>query len=303
VPPGFPASSLVFSPQTSRSLRPRLRFPLPSAYLGASACSWPRCPCVSPTFAVYGGLVTGAPSICRSAPRRSETLPGSWAVLSHAPHPHTTPGVVSLAQYGRPTVAFREDDALGTRDVSVFEAGSMRLARSPAYASPPPSPENVARLASEWLGSALSGGVRARWTTDRISEAIASLPPSGPGFPGRTIQGFISEARSEGQTGESSVITGPWQFLAPAASSSPRSSQVRSRPSLGSAPLVTRSEPAETAPGGRGASGHRLSGMRPPLHSSWSKWRSASSSYSMVGSSGGGANPSGASSRAYPIAR
>jgi hypothetical protein len=95
-------------------------------------------PCVSPTFAVYGGLVTGAPSICRSVPRRSETLPGFWAVLSRAPHPHTTPSVASLARDGRPTVAFRRNDALGTRNVCIFEAGSMRLARSPAYASPLP---------------------------------------------------------------------------------------------------------------------------------------------------------------------
>ncbi len=101
----------------------------------------------------------------------------------------------------------------------------MRLARSPAYASPPPSPENVARLASEWLGSALSGGVRTRWTTDRISEAIASLPPSGPGFPGRTICGFIPEARRQRQASELPVVSGRWQLVDSVASSSPRTWQ------------------------------------------------------------------------------
>lgn len=177
----------------------------------------PRCECLflatadvrSQTPAVHGGLVTGAPSISRMFSRRNEALPGSWVALSHAPHPHTTPGVASLARnFGRLTMAFRKRDSLGSRETRLFEAGTMWLVRSHAYASPLPSPGNVARLASEWRGCTVSGGVRTRGTTNRISEAIASLPPSGPAFPGRTASCrlgrlgavLLREGRRDGRT-------------------------------------------------------------------------------------------------------
>jgi len=68
----------------------------------------------------------------------------------------------TLALHGGAAVAFRGNEPLGTRETDLFGAVSPRLARSRAYASPAPSPDTVARLASEWSGSTLSGGSHTR---------------------------------------------------------------------------------------------------------------------------------------------
>ncbi len=139
------------------------------------------------TRAVYGGLVTGAPLICRVVSRRNETLPRSLGRPLHARRtqsPRRVSSPVALAE--GPTVAFRSVHALGTREIHYFR-GCLDAAHVFAYlriAVPRRRRASQGSLPSSWA-AAFSGGFRTRWTTNRISEAIASLPPSGPDLPGR----------------------------------------------------------------------------------------------------------------------
>jgi hypothetical protein len=62
-------------------------------------------------------------------------------------------------------------------------------------------------LPGGWLD--LPGGIRTRWTANRILEAIASLPPFGPGFPGRTVSDPDLAKELLSQWDKSGTPTGP----------------------------------------------------------------------------------------------
>lgn len=99
-------------------------------------------------------------------------LPGSWAVLVARAASQSPRRVLPLLPYvGGSAVAFGGAHPLGTRENRCFR-GCHAAAHAPAYLRiADPVAEVVARLASEWSGLTLSGGVRTRRTTNRISES------------------------------------------------------------------------------------------------------------------------------------
>ena len=82
VSPCSPTSSLLCSPPTPCPHRPRLRFPLPVAYLDAGACSVPLRP-TTRALANVSCVGDGSPALRKTGngSRRGEGLPGYGAVL------------------------------------------------------------------------------------------------------------------------------------------------------------------------------------------------------------------------------
>src|SRR5262252_5188652 len=118
-------STLVCSPPTPCLRRPRLRFPLPVAYLVASACSVPgsRRHVRSPTChaSETGHRLSARPGWVL---RRGEGLPGAWTVLfvrAMVEHPAgDTPLLAQTTHMQRGVVAFRENRTLGLREDDRF---------------------------------------------------------------------------------------------------------------------------------------------------------------------------------------
>jgi hypothetical protein len=82
VSPCSPTSSLLCSPPTPCPHRPRLRFPLPVAYLDAGACSVPLRP-TTRALANVSCVGDGSPALRKTGngSRRGEGLPGYGTVL------------------------------------------------------------------------------------------------------------------------------------------------------------------------------------------------------------------------------
>ena len=80
--PCSPTSTLLCSPPTPCLLRSWLRFPLPTAYLDAGACSVPRGP-TTRALANVSCVGDGSPALRKTGDgsRRGEGLPGYWTVL------------------------------------------------------------------------------------------------------------------------------------------------------------------------------------------------------------------------------
>ncbi len=96
--------------------------------------------------------------------RRSEDLPGYWAVLfvrAVMQHPAgRTPSLPLLLFekiHGEAVIAFRENRTLGIRNGIVFEAATPRLTRSRAYASPTSLPRPSQGSLPARAGSPLAG--------------------------------------------------------------------------------------------------------------------------------------------------
>ena len=117
-----------------------------------------------------GGLVTGAPSLSRIVSRRNETLPRFLGRPLRARRVHPPRRVsIPLAMAGRPTLAFRAVEPLGTRNNRIFEAGTTRLTRSRAYASPVASPRPSQGSLPAGRAHPSPCGDRTRWTTFEAS--------------------------------------------------------------------------------------------------------------------------------------
>lgn len=110
------------------------------------------------TAAPQVGDGSPAPRVAAVFSRRDEGLPGAWAVLFLRAAAHNPTGcIVSSPSHGGDAVAFRQINTLGIRDMYGFR-GYLTAARTLAhlrFASL--VTETVARVASDWPGSALVG--------------------------------------------------------------------------------------------------------------------------------------------------
>ncbi len=123
-----------------------------------------------------------APVEDRGESRASQVSGSSYASV---PWSRTPPGTTSASPRKRRLSSwpYTVTEPLGTREKAHFVAGFPRLRRAHAYASPPSSSENVARLASDLPGWALIG--RDFHPLDDLSEfheAIATSFPSDQNF-------------------------------------------------------------------------------------------------------------------------
>ena len=155
-----------------------------------SPCQWPTsmqelvlagraCPCGR---AARRRRVTGSPQH-RVPSRRSEDLPGSWAVLfvrAVVEHPAGYDSSLPLPLFeeihGRAVVAFRKFSPLGIRNGIASEAAVPRLTRSRAYASPAPLPGPSQGSLPARAGSPLAGRV-SHPPDDERSFMESSHPP------------------------------------------------------------------------------------------------------------------------------
>ena len=117
-----------------------------------------------------------------------EGLPGSWVVLFPVPWSSTPPDVRSPRPLHAVTTLLPSDFVTSSASgMSSFRGCILHgpLARVPTH-RPRVAPDG-ARLATGRPGSAFTGRIRTRWTTNRILEVIAP-PFLRPALPGRTTK-------------------------------------------------------------------------------------------------------------------
>ena len=173
--PCSPTSTLLCSPPTPCLLRSWLRFPLPTAYLDAGACSVPRGP-TTRALANVSCVGDGSPALRKTGDgsRRGEGLPGYWTVLfvrAMVEHP------AGYRSPPRPDNTFTQglllpsmqSSSLGIREAEVSGPQSHGPhVRMPTHCSPHFWHQRKACYrpgrAHPW-----PGGFRIRWTINEVS--------------------------------------------------------------------------------------------------------------------------------------
>lgn len=177
--PCSPTSTLVCSPPTPCLLRPWLRFPLPTAYLDAGACSVPHGP-TTRALANVSCVGDGSPALRKTGDgsRRGEGLPGYWAVLFvRAMVEHPAGYVPLLAQLTERRLWPSGNSApWASGKVIGFGAATPWPTRSHTYASPAPFPRPSQGLLPARAGSPFAGRV-SHPLDDTRSFMKASCPP------------------------------------------------------------------------------------------------------------------------------
>jgi hypothetical protein len=189
-PPRSPASSLLCSPPTPSPPRSRLRFPLPTTYLEAKACSSPSRPRLrerprrrrvvtgSPWHRLLLEEEGGPPRLLGCplrARRESATPPG-------APWPFAREGSPLLLVLGHGAAVFRAEHPLDTRD-DAFRGWNPHGSHARVSTHRRSRLRDRRKTRSRPAGLALwSGGIRTRWTANRVSwrHRIRSLPSDQP---------------------------------------------------------------------------------------------------------------------------
>ena len=154
----------------------------------ADASSWPGS--ASTRFRVpVGVLVSGSPASRTDSSRSGQDLPGYWAVLfvrATVNHPARTAMPSPSFSCGHGTVAFRKDSSLGSWHFLFVSRPYPRGShvRRPTHRRDG-YPKRRKALLPACRAQLWPGGLRAHWTTYRISVGIATSFPFGPALPGR----------------------------------------------------------------------------------------------------------------------
>src|SRR5712692_9783293 len=176
--PCSPTSLLLCSPPTPCPLGPRLRFPLPVAYLVASACSVPLGPTTrAPANVSCVGDHSPALRQTGMSSRKGEGLPGYEAILFvRAMVEHPAGYGPLLAQITQRSLWPSSNPALSASGKAIgFGAAFPWPARSHAYASPSPFLKPSQGLLPAWVGSPLAG--RVSHSLDDTQSFMETLQP------------------------------------------------------------------------------------------------------------------------------